>query len=734
MAVTYGFFNSVNGDRKYNADQMSEYFRGIVNEGVFQHLDGGLAVTAGTGLAVSVAAGRAIIQNRWVQNSAALPLSIAEASETYGRKDAVVIRYNISARSVSITVKTGTPAASPAAPALTRNSTTYEMALAYVNVSAGATSVTVTDKRSDTTVCGWATVAQQTSGEVDAMLNAMKTGFDGVVYPSPAAMVQGCDQLLQDQITEISDDVEGVKTFIDLSSIFSLVSHIDNGATLSGSTLTIPQGSTGDTSYVGMRTFDTDSYKGKKLFFKISYSFTGADISSLISPVILTNVTGITEISKSFSNNEVVVVIDAANELSSGYLSVALKLTNNVALESNATMTMESFSVGYYEDLKTSIELLVDEIIEETPIISELYDIEKTDITGYFSQVSNDTHGSTISGNVLTVPAGETGNQDYIGIRVLNDIALVKGKTFDIEIGYTLSSGLPVSKTAINMVNNGTGVTFNSYNWDGQKARANVTVADNATATYVVLGVKISTTTAFSSAVTLTMDSYVVKEFVSLDNGIANVTGSARFWGKKMSCFGDSYTSQEGWQPKTKEILGLESYVNVAIYGGVLTTGYAGIQNVALDSNILTIFYGTNDYSNNKELGTIDDDATNPTTFYGALKYVFEWVSTNIPKCLIVPITHTQRWASAADLAFIENNGYGTGGQPKNNLGYSLRDYADAIIEVAERYGYRVLDFNRWGQVNKNNEGSFYGNDHLHPTPASYQLLGIKIAKFIQEE
>ena len=209
MAVTYGFFNSLNGDRKYNAEQMSDYFRGIVSEGVFQHLDSGLAVTAGTGLTVNVAAGRAIVQNRWMQNDASLELSISAASETYARIDAVVIRLDWSSRAISIAVKTGTPGASPAAPSLTRNSTTYEMALAYVNVAASATSVTVTDKRSDGTVCGWATVAQATSGEVDAQLNAMKTGFDGVTYSSPAAMVTSCDDLIH---TNLSAEL---KTFED---------------------------------------------------------------------------------------------------------------------------------------------------------------------------------------------------------------------------------------------------------------------------------------------------------------------------------------------------------------------------------------------------------------------------------------------------------------------------------------------------------------------------------------
>lgn len=203
MAVTYGFFDSVNGDRKYNANQMNEIYKGIVTDGVFQHVDGGLAVSAGSGMTVSVASGRAIVLNHWVQNSAALTLSISDASSTYARIDAVMLRISLTTRSVEIYVKAGEASASPVAPEVYRSDTTYEMALAYVNVSAGATSVTVTDKRSDSSVCGWAAVAQATSGEVDQMLNDMKTGFDGVVYESPAAMVQGEDSKLNTKIDNL---------------------------------------------------------------------------------------------------------------------------------------------------------------------------------------------------------------------------------------------------------------------------------------------------------------------------------------------------------------------------------------------------------------------------------------------------------------------------------------------------------------------------------------------------
>lgn len=257
MAVTCGFFNAENGSPRYNADQISSYFDGIVNQGVFQNFGQGLEVTAGTGLSVSVADGRAIVQSKWVNNDAALTLNISTASTTQPRIDAVVIKLDRSARSISILVKTGTPASSPSAPEMTRTDSVYEMALAYVNVAANATSVTVTDKRADTSVCGWATVAQSTSGEVDAMLDAMKTGFDGVTYASPAAMVQGEDEKLAGNIDYTQNILAGLRFhhikmsesgfFINLSGT---TVDIDNPSTSSGWRYAVVSCSEGDVFYI----------------------------------------------------------------------------------------------------------------------------------------------------------------------------------------------------------------------------------------------------------------------------------------------------------------------------------------------------------------------------------------------------------------------------------------------------------------------------------------------------
>ena len=50
MSVSSGFFNSLNGDRKYNAAQMSAIFDGLIIDGVFASIGTAFAVKAAGGL------------------------------------------------------------------------------------------------------------------------------------------------------------------------------------------------------------------------------------------------------------------------------------------------------------------------------------------------------------------------------------------------------------------------------------------------------------------------------------------------------------------------------------------------------------------------------------------------------------------------------------------------------------------------------------------------------------
>ena len=46
MAVTSGFFNSLYGDRKYNAEQFSAMFDNLITDGVFSNVGNAFQVTA----------------------------------------------------------------------------------------------------------------------------------------------------------------------------------------------------------------------------------------------------------------------------------------------------------------------------------------------------------------------------------------------------------------------------------------------------------------------------------------------------------------------------------------------------------------------------------------------------------------------------------------------------------------------------------------------------------------
>ena len=151
--VKSGFFNSVNGDRVYNADDLGSYFDGLINDGVFKYYAGELQVTAGTGMSVSVASGKAMIGSKFIVNTDTLTLEI-DAATAQPRYDAVVVGVDLTNRTGDIYVKKGTAASTPEYPAMADG----EKCLAYVYIGAGATSVTVTDKRSDTSVCGYATL------------------------------------------------------------------------------------------------------------------------------------------------------------------------------------------------------------------------------------------------------------------------------------------------------------------------------------------------------------------------------------------------------------------------------------------------------------------------------------------------------------------------------------------------------------------------------------------------
>ena len=148
MSVTYGFFNSVNHDRQYDADQWSAIFNGVINDGIFANIGDAFKVSSSSSsMTVSVGIGRAWFNSRWINNDAILLITIADAESILNRIDSVIIEINTEAdvRACSIKILTGTPASTAVAPTLTNTETIHQYRLADISVAASVTEITNSD-------------------------------------------------------------------------------------------------------------------------------------------------------------------------------------------------------------------------------------------------------------------------------------------------------------------------------------------------------------------------------------------------------------------------------------------------------------------------------------------------------------------------------------------------------------------------------------------------------------
>lgn len=134
MSVSSGFFNSLNGDRKYNAAQMSAIFDGLIIDGVFASIGTAFAVKAASGLTVNVGIGKAWFDHTWTVNDSILPMTAPEAEVLLDRIDAVVLEVNEteSVRENTIKFVKGNPSSAPSRPTLTNEGNVHQYPLCYI--------------------------------------------------------------------------------------------------------------------------------------------------------------------------------------------------------------------------------------------------------------------------------------------------------------------------------------------------------------------------------------------------------------------------------------------------------------------------------------------------------------------------------------------------------------------------------------------------------------------------
>lgn len=209
------------------------------------------------------------------------------------------------------------------------------------------------------------------------------------------------------------------------------------------------------------------------------------------------------------------------------------------------------------------------------------------------------------------------------------------------------------------------------------------------------------------------------------------------FAGKKMTCVGDSITAGSGttktyWSIIDDTLQPL-SMTGMGVGGScVSATSDYGTSNSPLikrytsipDSDLITIYMGTNDYGHETPMGTIED--TEDVSFYGALNVIIPGIQQTHPDAQLVWITPTHRYGFGTSKLLGSKFTYD---YLPNGRGYSLGDYVNAIKDVCEKYSVPVIDlFALSGMDPSLSEvRSTYMPDGLHPNAAGHE----KIAEII---
>jgi hypothetical protein len=160
-ADSYGlFWNSDNGDRKYNADSLERWLRKFFTSGVFE---GDMQVLASSGMTVQIQIGYCNLFGKVGLFEVVNSITLDAANSRYPRIDTIVVERNDTDRIIYLKKVTGFYSGSnpqPTAPVWDETSGVYQLVLAQIYVGAGVSSITqqnITDKRADSSVCGYIT-------------------------------------------------------------------------------------------------------------------------------------------------------------------------------------------------------------------------------------------------------------------------------------------------------------------------------------------------------------------------------------------------------------------------------------------------------------------------------------------------------------------------------------------------------------------------------------------------
>ena len=181
MSFTYGFYNSKNGDRKYNARQMALIFDALITNGVMMHVGDCFNVKPKSGMSVTVGVGFAWFNHTWSYNDSEMIMTTKDPDVLLDRIDALILEVDESesVRKNSIKWLFGTPATNPVKPTLTNNDHVHQYPLKYIRIPANAVMISSgnIENMVGTSACPFATGILE-GMDIDSLIAQWDAQFD----------------------------------------------------------------------------------------------------------------------------------------------------------------------------------------------------------------------------------------------------------------------------------------------------------------------------------------------------------------------------------------------------------------------------------------------------------------------------------------------------------------------------------------------------------------------------
>jgi hypothetical protein len=221
--INGGFFNSINDDRKYTADDMNRPYKRLVSEGVFAtpaetpstDLQ---VVSAVDGMNIIIKKGEGILGGKWFENATDIIQPVSANNGIVPRRDSIIIQVDNrqTGRVPSIVYREGVPSSTPVPPDINTIADVVEKRVANIYVAPGATDINddaIVDLRGSSELLWITSLIKQV--DTSELFRQWQSAYSQYFTTSTADMTDFMNSTTEELTNYISEKTETFNEFME---------------------------------------------------------------------------------------------------------------------------------------------------------------------------------------------------------------------------------------------------------------------------------------------------------------------------------------------------------------------------------------------------------------------------------------------------------------------------------------------------------------------------------------